>query len=103
MLKMSAQFSQDAVIDELVKKILTRSRDGIKKFGRTIEAADDRDWLMESSEELMDTCVYLMKELREERKKKKCLCRGRVAPGVPAHRSRTGNAVTTSCPCADCL
>jgi len=85
------KYTEDAVVNEVVTRILRRSADGIVKFGKTMERANDRDWLDEAIEELSDTLVYLTK-----------MKRVRDTPPVTTYRSKNGSAVV-SCPCADCV
>lgn len=44
---------------KIVNKIKERLEKGKKEYGDELNVHDGRDWLQESIEELLDTCVYL--------------------------------------------
>lgn len=51
--------------DQVIEKIKTRAKKGIKKFGGNMMETDRpvAEWLMEAQEEAMDTAVYLQRIL----------------------------------------
>jgi len=63
--------TNDPLVQNVIDRIAERSESGIKKFGVTIENAEQslEHWIVNTQEELMDTCVYLEKLKQQIRKK----------------------------------
>ena len=55
------EFSEDIIVQKVVKKMLERSQVGIEKYGTTLERDDLKllDWIEHAQEELMDGILYL--------------------------------------------
>ena len=53
----------DSIVNSVVKKFLSRSELGIKKYGTTLDRDDlsTVDWITHAQEELMDGILYLEK------------------------------------------
>jgi hypothetical protein len=53
----------DSIVNSVVKKFLSRSEIGIKKYGTTLDRDDlsTVDWITHAQEELMDGILYLEK------------------------------------------
>ena len=49
--------------EAIVNKIKDRLKVGAIKYGEELNPKDGRDWLEESTEELLDACVYLSAKL----------------------------------------
>ena len=50
---------------EILKLIENRLDIGAKKYGMELDPFDERDWLQETVEEILDACVYLASLLIE--------------------------------------
>jgi len=50
---------------EILQLIEKRLDVGAKKYGLELDPFDERDWIQETIEELLDACVYLAAELIE--------------------------------------
>ncbi len=57
------KYSKDPIINNIVKRILKRSNEGIIKYGTTMQEAvkSPTEWINEAQEELYDSIVYLEK------------------------------------------
>jgi len=62
----------DSIVNSVVKKFLSRSELGIKKYGTTLDRDDlsTVDWITHAQEELMDGILYLEKLKQIEQCKK---------------------------------
>ena len=49
--------------DTILQLIKDRLDSGAKKYGEVLNVNDGRDWLKETLEELLDSCVYLSAKL----------------------------------------
>ena len=58
---------KDPIIEAVVKKLRSRSRIGIKKYGTTLAENNKDNFLVHLQEELMDACNYLEKLLTKKR------------------------------------
>lgn len=63
--------TKDPLVQRVLNKIADRSESGIKKFGVTMEDAEQslEFWIMNTQEELADSIMYLEKLKKEIRKK----------------------------------
>ncbi len=50
---------------EILQLIEKRLDVGAKKYGLELDPFDERDWLQETLEELLDACVYLAAKILE--------------------------------------
>jgi len=57
---------KDPIIEAVVKKLRSRSRVGIKKYGTTLAENNKDNFLIHLQEELMDACNYLEKLLSKK-------------------------------------
>ncbi len=59
-------YSPDPVINDVITQVITRSEEGLAKFGKTMEQADGDTlhWLENAIEEALDCAVYLVKMKR---------------------------------------
>lgn len=66
--------TKDPLVQRVLNRIAERSESGIKKFGVTMEDAEQslEFWLTNTQEELADSIMYLEK-LKEEIRKKETL------------------------------
>ena len=66
--------TKDPLVQRVLNRIAERSESGIKKFGVTMEDAEQslEFWLTNTKEELADSIMYLEK-LKEEIRKKETL------------------------------
>ena len=66
--------TKDPLVQRVLNRIADRSESGIKKFGVTMENAEQslEHWIMNTQEELADSIMYLEK-LKEEIRKKEIL------------------------------
>ena len=66
--------TKDPLVQRVLNRIADRSESGIKKFGVTMEDAEQslEHWIMNTQEELADSIMYLEK-LKEEIRKKEIL------------------------------
>jgi len=66
--------TKDPLVQRVLNRIAERSESGIKKFGVTMEDAEQslEFWLTNTQEELADSILYLEK-LKEEIRKKETL------------------------------
>tara|TARA_Y100000310_G_scaffold339478_1_gene432240 strand:+ start:838 stop:1215 length:378 start_codon:yes stop_codon:yes gene_type:complete len=53
---------------KIIDLIKTRLENGAKKYGEELDPADGREWIQESIEEILDTCVYLSAKLLQIKK-----------------------------------
>ena len=69
----------DSIVNSVVKKFLSRSELGIKKYGTTLDRDDlsTVDWITHAQEELMDGILYLEKLKQIE----KCKIIREITPG----------------------
>ena len=49
--------------EKILDKIKSRLEIGAKKYGEELNIEDGREWIQESIEEILDTCVYLAAKL----------------------------------------
>tara|TARA_R100000458_G_C8158423_1_gene163481 strand:+ start:484 stop:696 length:213 start_codon:yes stop_codon:yes gene_type:complete len=49
----------ERINEEVMRKIKSRLDEGAKKYGEEILIDDDREFVNEALEELLDACVYL--------------------------------------------
>ena len=54
--------------EEILDQIKTRLEIGAKKYGEELDPNDGREWIQESIEEVLDTCVYLAAKLLQIKK-----------------------------------
>ena len=64
--------TQDPIVDEVINKFVSRSDEGMKRFGKSMadNNAPALDWIDEAQEEAMDLVLYLerlKKELKNGR------------------------------------
>lgn len=52
---------KDPIVQQVVDKFESRSREGIKKYGTTLEQNNTDDFLLHLQEELMDAVLYIQK------------------------------------------
>ena len=66
--------TRDPLVQRVLKRMAERSESGIKKFGNTMDKSEQslEHWILNTQEELMDTCLYLEK-LKDEIRKKEIL------------------------------
>ena len=66
--------TKDPLVQRVLNRMADRSESGIKKFGVTMENAEQslELWIMNTQEELADSIMYLEK-LKEEIRKKEIL------------------------------
>ena len=66
--------TKDPLVQNVIDRIAERSESGIKKFGVTIENAEQslEHWITNTQEELADSILYLEK-LKDEIRKKEIL------------------------------
>ena len=56
--------------EEVLSLIKNRPDKGAKKYGEEILVTDKRDFILESLEEILDTCVYLACKLIQLKERK---------------------------------
>tara|TARA_R100001594_G_scaffold27990_2_gene53083 strand:+ start:288 stop:509 length:222 start_codon:yes stop_codon:yes gene_type:complete len=63
--------TKDPLVQRVLNRMADRSESGIKKFGVTMENAEQslEHWIMNTQEELADSIMYLEKLKKEIRKK----------------------------------
>lgn len=83
-------YSPDPVINDVITQVISRSEQGMSKFGKTMESAegDTLHWLNEAVEEALDCAVYLVKMRR-------------VLLGKTQKKPLPG--VVAPCACASCM
>lgn len=61
------EYTQDTIVNSVIKKFINRSDLGVKKYGTTLDRNDltHIEWLIHLQEELMDGILYLEKFKRE--------------------------------------
>ena len=66
--------TRDPLVQRVLERMAERSERGIKKFGNTMDKSEQslEHWILNTQEELMDTCLYLEK-LKDEIRKKEIL------------------------------
>tara|TARA_A100000171_G_C2090430_1_gene124281 strand:+ start:605 stop:853 length:249 start_codon:yes stop_codon:yes gene_type:complete len=66
--------TKDPLVQKVLQRMAERSESGIKKFGVTMQDAEQslEHWIANTQEELSDTILYLEK-LKEEIRKKEIL------------------------------
>jgi|TARA_R100001463_G_scaffold136339_2_gene201479 hypothetical protein len=63
--------TKDPLVQEVLNRMAARSESGIKKFGVTMDQANQslEHWILNTQEELADAILYLEKLKQEIRKK----------------------------------
>lgn len=56
-----AKASKDQIVNNVVEAFLSRSNEGLKKYGTTLSREDlsTLEWLQHAQEELMDAVLYI--------------------------------------------
>lgn len=62
-----AKIKKDKVVQQVTRKYKKRSKNGIKKYGTTLEENNKDDFLQHLQEELMDATLYIQKLINQSK------------------------------------